>query len=129
VIITDESDLGVNVVINNKYLGLVYHNEFFKNVAYGDTTKGWIKAIRPNNKIDVSLQRHGHQAVHDGTDIILTALENNRGFLDLTDKSAPEEIKNRLGMSKKLFKKTIGQLYRQRVITLHEDGIRLTDGE
>jgi uncharacterized protein len=125
----DKSDMGYNVVIDRKYLGLVYHNEVFQNVHYGDTTTGYIKTIRQNNKIDVSLQKSGIESIFDGADVVLTALEKNRGFLPLNDDSSPEEIKNRLGISKKLFKKSLSKLYRQRVITLHEDGIRLTDLE
>ena len=129
VLIADRSDLGINVVINRKYLGLVYHNEFFSTAGYGDTVKGWIKALRPNNKIDVSLQKPGYEAVDEGAEQLLTILEKSKGFLPLTDKSDPMQINNMLGMSKKVFKKAIGQLYRQRVISLHEDGIRLTDSE
>jgi predicted RNA-binding protein (virulence factor B family) len=125
----DKSDMGYNVVIDKKYLGLVYHNEVFQNVHYGEQTTGYIKAIRQNNKIDVSLQKSGFESILDGVDVVLTALEKSRGFLPLNDDSNPEDIKNRLGISKKLFKKSLSKLYRQRVITLHEDGIRLTDLE
>ncbi len=129
VMIADKSDLGVNVVINKKYLGLVYHNEFFTKAGYGETTKGFIKALRPNNKIDVAFQKAGYEAVHDGVDVLLTALENNQGFLPLTDKSDPDIIKKQLGLSKKVFKKVVGQLYRQRLIALEENGIRLIGGD
>ncbi len=129
VTIADKSDLGVNVVINKKYLGLVYHNEFFTKAGYGETTKGFVKALRPNNKIDVAFQKAGYEAVHDGVDVLLTALENNQGFLQLTDKSDPDIIKKQLGLSKKVFKKAVGQLYRQRLIALEENGIRLIGGD
>lgn len=129
VLIADTSDLGVNVVINKKYVGLVYHNEFFTKAVYGETTKGFIKALRPNNKIDVAFQKAGYEAVHEGADVVLTALEKNRGFLALTDHSSPDDIKRHLGLSKKVFKKAVGQLYRQRLIILEEGGIRLTGGD
>ena len=129
VLIADKSALGVNVVINKKYLGLVYHNEFFTKAGYGKTTKGFIKALRPNNKIDVAFNKAGYEGVNDGVDALLTALEKNRGVLPLTDKSDPEEIKKHLGLSKKVFKKAVGQLYRQRLIALEENGIRLIGGD
>lgn len=129
VLIGDQSELGVNVVIERKYLGLVYHNEFFSTAGYGDRVTGWIKALRPNNKIDVSLRKPGYEAVDEGAEQLLTILEKSKGFLPLTDKSDPMQINNMLGMSKKVFKKAVGQLYRQRLISLHEDGIRLTDSE
>lgn len=128
-VVADSSELGVNVVINNKHLGLIYHNEIFKKIHYGQQIKGYIKAFRPNNKIDVSLQKTGFESILDSADVVLTALEKNRGFLALNDHSAPEEISAKLGISKKLFKKALSQLYRQRVITLHDDGIRLTDAD
>jgi predicted RNA-binding protein (virulence factor B family) len=129
VLIADKSRLGVNVVINKRFLGLVYHNEFFTKAKYGETTKGFIKEIRENNKIDVGLQKEGYAAVHDGADVLLTALESNRGFLALTDKSDPEVIKSQLGISKKVFKKALGQLYRQRIVQIKDDGIHLTAGD
>jgi predicted RNA-binding protein (virulence factor B family) len=129
ILVADSSDLGINVVIEKHFLGLMYHNEIFKPVHYGDNMIAFIKALRPNNKIDVSLQKQGYEAVDDVADELLTAIEKNKGFLPLTDKSSPEDIKAALGMSKKLFKKAVGQLYRQRVISLHDDGLRLTDVE
>ncbi len=129
VLITEKTRLGVNVVINKRFLGLVYHNEFFTKAKYGETTKGFIKEIRENNKIDVGLQKEGYAAVHDGADVLLTALENNRGFVPLTDKSDPETIKSQLGISKKVFKKALGQLYRQRIVEIKDDGIHLTAGD
>lgn len=128
-LIGEKTDLGVNVIVNGQYLGLIYHNEIFKDINYGEKTRGFVKELRPNNRIDISLQKLGYESVTDGSHEILTLMEKNRGFLGLTDASSPEEIKAKLGISKKMFKKAIGQLYRQRVITLHPDGIRLTDAE
>lgn len=129
VLIADKSTLGVNVVINKKYLGLVYHNEFFTKAGYGETTKGFIKALRPNQKIDVAFKKDGFEGVDAGADVLLTALESNRGFLPFTDKTDPEIIKNELGLSKKVFKKALGQLYRQRLVLITDTGIRLLGDE
>jgi uncharacterized protein len=121
------SRLGASVVVANKYQGMIYRNEIFEDIHLGDKKTGFVKKIREDGKIDVALQRQGFLAASaDARDVILQALRDARGFLPLHDKSSPSAIKNRLGMSKKLFKKTIGVLYKEGRITLEETGIRLT---
>lgn len=125
--ILDRTDLGYNVAINEKHRGLIYHNEFFRDVSYGDKTTGYIKRIRPDDKIDVTLRPIGYDKVEARADFILSRLKESGGFLDLHDKSDPAEISDRLKMSKKTFKKAIGLLYRQDIIDIQNDGIYLSD--
>ena len=119
------TDLGWEVIINNKHKGLVYTNEIFKKIAVGDNTKGVIKKIRPDSKIDVSLQPLGTKILEPAANKIYEVLIANNGFLELHDKSDPEDIRQELQMSKKTFKKGIGTLYRARKIEIKEDGIHL----
>jgi len=122
-IVSHMTDIGVNVIINKKHKGLVYEDQVFKDLRVGDKLKGVIKKIRQDNKIDVSLQQIGYKSIEPNAQRILTELGDNEGFLGLTDKSNPEIIKQILQMSKKNFKKAIGSLYKQRLITIEQDGI------
>lgn len=119
------SEMGYKVIINNKFEGLIYHNEIFQEITTGDQLKGYIKMVRPDDKIDVRLQQSGYQNVEPSSEFILLYLKAHQGFLPLTDKSDPEQIVQRLDMSKKTFKKAIGNLYKQRLIRLEHDGIYL----
>jgi len=124
--ILDETDLGYNVAINEKHRGLIYHNEFFSDITTGDKTTGFIKQIRPDHKIDVTLRPIGYDKVESRADFILDRLKKSAGYLDLHDKSDPDQIRERLNMSKKTFKKAIGLLYRKDIIDIRDDGIYLT---
>jgi len=124
-LIGESSDIGVNVIINNRYKGLIYHNEIFHNIYPGDRTKGYIKAVREDRKIDVSLQQQGFKNIDRTAEILLQKLKANEGYLDLHDDSDPGEIMVRLQMSKKSFKKAVGLLYKKRLIVLEPQGIRL----
>ncbi len=124
-LITDTTDLGINVIIDNTYQGLIYKNEIFKDLMPGDKTKGFIKAIREDNKIDVSLQKQGLEQLESGAQQILDELRNNGGYLGLHDKSDPEDIQLELQMSKKNFKRSVGILYKQKLIKLTDGGIQL----
>ncbi|WP_455170378.1 CvfB family protein [Aegicerativicinus sediminis] len=124
-IVSYPSELGMNVIINNEHLGLIFRDEIFKDLSIGDRIKGYIKKIRPDNKITVTLQKPGHKSIEPNADHILTVLKRENGFLPLTDKSSPEEIQSKLELSKKSFKKAIGTLYKKRLIDLREDGIYL----
>ena len=123
-IFTRLTDLGWEVIIDHLHKGLVYHNEIFKHVAVGDTMYGYIKNIRPDNKIDVSLQPLGENILEPAAHKIYERLMAHNGFLPLHDKSDPSIIKRELQMSKKTFKKGIGFLYKDRKIEIGEDGIR-----
>ena len=124
-LIADSTDIGVNVIINDKYKGILYRNEIFQNVHYGHRVKGYIKKIREDNKIDVSLQKQGYENVKSNEEKIMAKLQENSGFLGLNDYSSPEEITATLEMSKKTFKKAIGALFKQRLIRIEEKGIYL----
>jgi uncharacterized protein len=125
ILICNETDLGYNVIIENKHWGLIYKNEVFRNIVKGEKCKGYIKKLRAENKIDVSLQKQGYDEVETAYELILQKLKENNGFLALTDKSAPENIYKILQMSKKTFKKSIGRLFRNKKIDLKDDGISL----
>ena len=126
-LIGSRSDLGYKVIINQTYLGLIYANEG-EELRYGDQCKGYIKPLRPDGKIDVSLQPVGVANIEPNAQRILKRLEEAGGKLPYTDKSDPETIRREFGISKKLFKKAIGTLYRQRLVLLKKDGIYLAKG-
>ena len=123
--IANETDLGVNVIINNKYSGLVYRSDIFHDVIEGDRMTGYVKTVRPDHKLDISLRKTGLENLEEGANLILNELKSNGGFLALTDKSSPEEIQVELQMSKKNFKRSVGILYKQKLITIEDKGIRL----
>ena len=128
-IIGRPTDLGVNVYIGEAQIdGLVYHNEIFQSLTLGQVIDGYIKNIREDGKIDVSLQPQGFQnVIEQNCTIILDKLKSNKGNLTLTDKSLPHEIQQELNMSKKAFKSAVGQLYKQKKITIEADGIYLVN--
>ncbi len=124
-IVSHPSDIGMNVIVNNQHLGLIFKDEIFKDLSVGDKMKGIVKKIRPDNKLDISLGQIGYRNIEPNAEAIMHELHDNSGFLNLTDKSTPEDIKDVLQMSKKSFKKAIGTLYKQRLISIDKDGLRL----
>lgn len=128
-LIGDRTDLGYKVIINNLHSGIIYHNEIFRPVRKGEKTKGYIKQVRDDDKIDVSLQLLGYVQIEPLVQQILDELHKNNNFLPLSDRSSSEEISARFGCSKKSFKKAIGALYRQHFITMDPDGIRAATEE
>lgn len=126
-IVSHITDMGINVIINTRHKGLLYKNEVFRELRTGDRVTGYIKAIRPDNKIDVTLQKPGIESIEPNAEKILDELREGRGFLRLNDDSDPEDIKAILQMSKKSFKKAIGTLYKQKLIEIKEDGIHLIE--
>ncbi len=122
-----KSELGYVMIINNLYTGILHSNEVFKELEIGDKYQGFIKTIRPDNKIDVVLGKPGFQKVEDEGEKILRLLQENDGYLPYHDKSDPQEIYEFFGMSKKAFKMTTGNLYKQRKIEFTKTGIRLLD--
>jgi len=124
-LICEPTEIGMQVIIDNKYLGLLYDNELFQAVLPGEHVRGFVKNVRPDKKVDVMLQKPGYGHVEPASAKILEVLKKNKGFLALTDKSEPVIILARLEMSKKTFKKAIGSLYKQQIIRLEEDGIYL----
>lgn len=125
-IVSHITELGINVIINGKHKGLLYKNEVYdEDVRTGDIARGYIKHIRPDHKIDVSLEKLGYDKVEPNSERILDELRASRGFLRLNDNSHPEDIKSVLQMSKKTFKKAIGLLYKQHRIEIKDEGIYL----
>ncbi len=121
------SPQGWNMIVNQKYLGLIYSDEIFQKITVGDELKGYIKKVRPDGKIDLTLQRYGYRGIEPNAQQILEELKANGGFMDLNDKSDPEDIKEAFQLSKKSFKKAIGTLYKERKIVIEKDGIRLVE--
>lgn len=119
-----ETELGYVMVINNRHTGILHSNEVFTNLKIGDRMEGFIKTIRPDNKIDVVLGKPGFQKVEDGAEKILRLLQENDGYLPYHDKSDPKEIYDFFGMSKKSFKMTTGTLYKQRKIEFTKTGFK-----
>ncbi|WP_177734584.1 MULTISPECIES: CvfB family protein [Flavobacterium] len=124
-IISHITEVGINVIINEKHKGLLYKNEVYDDLRTGDRIVGYIKNIRPDGKIDVSATKLGFEKLEPSSQYILDELKASRGFLRLNDDSHPEDIKTVLKMSKKTFKKAIGVLYKQKLIEIKEDGIYL----
>lgn len=120
------SPLGFSVLIDEEFEGLLYRNEVFQELKEGQVIDGYVKKMREDGKIDVALQpQNFKKSIHNLTERLLDRLESNDGVLNLSDKSSPEEIQERLQMSKKNFKKAVGNLYKQKVIFLEENTIRL----
>ena len=124
-LVSRKTELGWETIIDNKHKGLLFFNDVFKDIQIGDTLKGYIKTIRADKKIDVSLLPVGEKMLESTAELILQKLKDSDGFLGLHDKSSPEEIKKEFQLSKKAFKKGVGVLYRERKIKLEPDGIRL----
>lgn len=125
--IWQKTDIGYKVIINNAHTGVLHFNECFKEYHYGERFTGFVKRISPDGKIDVVTGKPGFDRVTDERERIMELLRANSGFLPYTDKSAPEEIYEVFGMSKKTFKMVIGSLYKDRQISLERAGIRLLD--
>lgn len=119
------NDQGLNVVVNNRYQGIMFESEIYKDFKMGERVTGYVKTIRDDSKLEVSTRKIGMENLEEGAEQILNAVKNMNGFLALHDKSSPEEIQEVLQMSKKNFKRSLGILYKQRLVKLVEGGIRL----
>lgn len=125
-LVTHKTDLGYNVIVNNRHKGLVFSNEIFKPLNIGEKRKGFVKRIREDNKLDISLQPLGYRNAIDGnTEVVYQQLVKQNGFIPITDGSSPELIYEQFGMSKKAFKKAVGALYKEGKIALLDNGIKL----
>lgn len=118
------TDLGVKVIVNQRYEALLYRDEIPPGLKRGDHCQGFVKQIRADGRIDIGLRRSGSDGINDARELILAALKPS-GFLPLHDQSPPEDIRSRLGLSKKQFKKALGGLYKDGVIELTHKGVRL----
>ncbi len=126
VMVMHKSDIGYSVIVNNNHKGLVFDNEIFTDLNIGDKLTGYVKKIREDNKLDISLQPIGYLNFNDANSkIIYDALVESEGFIEVTDKSSPDEINFRFGISKKAFKKALGALYKDRKVSIDAAGIKL----
>ncbi len=120
------TELGMNVIVENKYRGLIFKTNIHKHIEEGEHIKAFVKKIRSDGKLDIMLEPIGYrESIDKNTEIIINALKKNNGFIAITDKSSPQLIQKVLGLSKKAFKRGVGNLYKQRLIELEEEGIRL----
>ncbi|MBI9071510.1 MAG: hypothetical protein JEY94_07915 [Melioribacteraceae bacterium] len=126
-LVANRTELGYNAIINNSNWGLIYKDEIFTDLRKGYKVKGYIKKLRPDGKIDLTLNKSGYEKVKDITEVILDEIKNRDGFLEITDKSDPELIYRTFEVSKKTFKKAIGSLYKDRLIIIEPAGIRLLE--
>lgn len=124
-LLCDRTDLGWKAIVDNMSWGVLYENEIFQEVKKGQKIKGFIKKIRDDGKIDLCLQKPGYEKVDDISEMIITALKAQGGFIPVTDKSSPEIIQKLFGISKKTYKKAIGAIYKKKLITIEKDGIKL----
>ena len=121
------TEIGYVVIINHLHTGVLHFNEIYRDIKEGDSFEGFIKKIRPDNKIDLVAGKPGYVRVEDETQKIIRLLQENNGYLPYYDKSSPEDIYSFFGMSKKTFKMTTGNLYKLRKIIFTETGIKLTE--
>lgn len=126
-LIADKTDLGFKAIINDKHWGVLFESEVFGEMGIGKSCKGFIKQVREDGKLDVGLTKVGYAKVDALAERILQSLKQNQGFLPLHDKSSPDQIAKILKMSKANFKKSIGQLYRKKLINIENNGIRITE--
>ncbi len=124
-ILESETDLGYKAIINNSHWGMLYENEVFEQLEKGQRLKGYIKKIREDNKIDLSLHKPGYERVEPAEKAILEMLKEKGGKIDVTDKSDAEQIYQLFGVSKKTFKKAVGALYKKRLIILEPNQIKI----
>jgi len=125
ILIHSQTDIGYKAIIENKFWGILYENEVFRTLKRGQRLTAYIKKVRTDGKIDLNLDKPGFEKIDDLTDRIIEKLKTNNGFIGVTDKSSPETIYGMFGASKKTYKKAIGSLFKQRLIEITEDGIRL----
>ena len=125
ILITEKKEPGYSVIIDNKYKGMVYNNEVFRVINLGDKINGFVKNVREDGKVDISIQQLGYKNIEPDAEKIVEKLKENNGVLYLTDKSDPEDIQFALQMSKKAFKRAIGNLFKQKIVRIEEDRICL----
>lgn len=125
IIPVDPTDLGYKVIVNNTHWGVVYKDEMFKKLKRGEKQKGYIKKVREDGKVDIYLNKPGHGKVSDFTSILFEQLQQNDGFMSVTDKSSPETISRLFGVSKKTFKSAVGQLLKKGLINIEATGLRV----
>lgn len=127
ILIWQKTDLGFKAIIDNKYSGLLYENEIFTSLETGMEMKAFVKQVREDGKVDLILQKPGFEKIDDFAKTLLDYIKEQGGRINLNDKSPAEDIYDTFGVSKKTFKKGVGDLYKKRLVVLHEDGITLVE--
>jgi predicted RNA-binding protein (virulence factor B family) len=128
-LVCEKTELGVKVIVNHRYNGLIFHSDVHKQLRMGDKLPGFIKNIRPDGRLDIALFQEGYDKIEGLARKFMQLLSENEGFLYLTDKSTPEEIREVTGWSKKIFKQVVGHLYKQQLIMIHDNGITFLEQE
>jgi len=123
ILICESFDLGVKIVIEGKFLGIIYHNDVTRKLRRGDYTIGYVYNIREDGKLDVRLEKSGYEKIEPNAERLLALINNRKGVLYLTDKSDPDDIRDTVGMSKKTFKQAVGNLYKQKKIRINPDSL------
>ena len=126
-LVASGSPIGYRVIINNRHWGMLYRNQLFRPIAVGDRTKGYVRKLTEDNRIDVSLQQEGFAQVKDSAEVLLQLVRDNGGFLPLNDDSAPEEVNRLTQTSKKVFKRSLGMLLKRGAVTVDEQGIKINE--
>ena len=126
-LVASESPIGYRVIINNRHWGMLYRNQLFRPIAVGDRTKGYVRKLTEDNRIDVSLQQEGFAQVKDSAEVLLQLVRDNGGFLPLNDDSTPEEVNRLTQTSKKVFKRSLGMLLKRGAVTVDEQGIKINE--
>ena len=126
-LVASESPIGYRVIIKNRHWGMLYRNQLFRPIAVGDRTKGYVRKLTEDNRIDVSLQQEGFAQVKDSAEVLLQLVRDNGGFLPLNDDSAPEEVNRLTQTSKKVFKRSLGMLLKRGAVTVDEQGIKINE--
>ena len=124
-LVWQKTDLGYKVIVDNRFGCLLYENEVFRPLRVGERVKGYVKQVREDGKMDLTLQKPGRNGVEDFASVLLEHIRHNGGRTPLNDKSPAEEIYALFGVSKKTFKKAVGDLYKKRLVRLEDDGIVL----
>ncbi|MDQ6972422.1 MAG: S1-like domain-containing RNA-binding protein [Mariprofundaceae bacterium] len=123
--VANKSDLGYKIIVNTSHWGLLHFNEVLRPLKRGEQLRGFIQNIREDGKIDLTLHKRGRDKTDDAVDMVMQALKREDGFLPLNDKSPPQDIAGRVNLSKGMFKKAVGSMYKRHIITLDADGIRI----
>jgi len=126
-LICETTELGIKVIVNNRFRGLIFQSDITRKLKYGSITDGFVKNVREDGKLDIILQPEGYGKVEPLSQELLDIIEKRGGFISLTDKSEPADIQKMTGWSKKTFKQVVGNLYKQRLIVIGENGITLVE--
>ncbi len=126
-LVWQKTDLGLKVIVDNCFAGLLYDDQLFRQYFAGDRLKAYVSQVRSDGKIDLMAQPVGHEGIQDFSEVLLAYLRSHNGICPLGDKSPADAVYDTFGVSKKLFKKAVGDLYRRRLITLSDEGLVLVD--